>query len=204
MHPFGRHERSYRVAYVSALSAACLALAGCVTDETAARRTSPEPDAEAMLAPAASEPAAPAPEHTAKAVAPKRHAASSRPASRQHASRDGVRYSAVGVASWYGAQFHGRRTADGETFDMHSLTAAHRTLPLHCTVRVTNLANHRSLLVRVNDRGPFVGNRLIDLSAQSAKLLGFYDHGLAKVKVDYVGPERPPPAPHVTAAAAPL
>ena len=87
---------------------------------------------------------------------------------------------------------------------MHSLTAAHRTLPLQCTVRVTNLANHRSLLVRVNDRGPFVGNRLIDLSAQSAKVLGFYDRGVARVKVDYVGPAARPAPPRVTAAAAPL
>jgi rare lipoprotein A (peptidoglycan hydrolase) len=102
-------------------------------------------------------------------------------------ARAGAGYSAVGLASWYGAPFHGRRTADGETFDMNSVTAAHRTLPLPCRVRVTNLANRRSLVVRVNDRGPYVGRRVIDVSAKTAKLLGFYDRGLAKVKVEYLG-----------------
>jgi rare lipoprotein A len=202
MHPFGHRERSCCVAYILGLSVACLALGGCVTDEAAMRRTSPDAEAGAAVAATASEPTTtPVPEYTAKAAGPKRRAAASHPASPQPAAHDGVRYSAVGVASWYGPGFHGRRTADGETFDMHSLTAAHRTLPLHCLVRVTNLANNRSLLVRVNDRGPYVGDRLIDLSAQSAKLLGFYDHGLAKVKVDYVGPTRRA-APRVTTAAA--
>ncbi len=70
---------------------------------------------------------------------------------------------------------------------MNSLTAAHPTLPLPCNVRVTNLANRRSIVVRVNDRGPYVGRRVIDVSARTAKLLGFYGRGLAKVKVDYVG-----------------
>jgi rare lipoprotein A len=181
MHPFGR-PRSCRVAYVLAFGAACLTLAGCVTDDTATRSTGDNRDVAA----------APAAERVARPAAPKRHTVSSH----------GVGYSAVGLASWYGADFHGRRTADGERFDMHSLTAAHRTLPLHCTVRVTNLANHRSLLVRVNDRGPFAGNRLIDLSARSAQLLGFYDRGVAKVKVDYVGPAQPQAAPRVTASAA--
>ena len=81
-------------------------------------------------------------------------------------------YSAVGWASWYGREFHGRRTADGETFDMAGLTAAHKTMPLPCYARVTNLHNGRSMVVRVNDRGPFVADRLIDVSAarrQSAR-----------------------------------
>jgi rare lipoprotein A len=96
-------------------------------------------------------------------------------------------YSAIGLASWYGDDFHGRYTANGEIFDMNAISAAHPTLPLPSYVRVTNLANHRSIVVRVNDRGPYVGNRIIDLSVKTAKLLGFYGHGLAKVKVDYVG-----------------
>lgn len=96
-------------------------------------------------------------------------------------------YNATGLASWYGGDFHGRYTANGEIFDMNSLSAAHPTLPLPSYVRVTNLANHRSIVVRVNDRGPYVGNRVIDVSVKTAKLLGFYGHGLAKVKVEYVG-----------------
>ena len=96
-------------------------------------------------------------------------------------------YSAVGWASWYGREFHGRRTADGETFDMGGLTAAHKTMPLPCYARVTNLRNSRSMVVRINDRGPYVGERLIDVSARVANLLDFQRSGLTKVKVDYIG-----------------
>ena len=101
------------------------------------------------------------------------------------------RYSAVGWASWYGSEFHGRRTADGETFDMGGLTAAHKTMPIPCYARVTNLSNGRSVVVRVNDRGPYVGGRLVDVSARVASLLDFRRLGLTKVKVDYVGKEPP-------------
>ncbi len=97
-------------------------------------------------------------------------------------------YSAVGMASWYGAQFHGRPTADGETFNRLALTAAHLSLPLPSYVRVTNLENNRSITVRVNDRGPYSHNRLIDVSEQTAELLAFRHHGLTEVRVDYVGP----------------
>jgi rare lipoprotein A len=96
-------------------------------------------------------------------------------------------YSAVGLASWYGDDFHGRYTANGEIFDMNAISAASPTLPLPSYARVTNLNNHRSIVVRVNDRGPYVGNRLIDVSVQTAKLLGFYGQGVTKVKVEYVG-----------------
>src|SRR5271163_2337065 len=99
-------------------------------------------------------------------------------------------YSAVGLASWYGSEFHGRSTADGEIFDMGALSAAHRSLPLPCYARVTNLGNGRSIVVRVNDRGPFVGGRILDVSARVAKLLEF--KGLTKIRVDYVG--KAPPA----------
>src|SRR5450631_1042918 len=108
-------------------------------------------------------------------------------AGREYVPQEDVNYSAVGLASWYGDDFHGRFTANGEIYDMNSLSAAHPTLPLPSYVRVTNLANHRSLVVRVNDRGPYVGNRVIDVSVRTAKLLGFYGNGLTKVKVDYVG-----------------
>ena len=96
-------------------------------------------------------------------------------------------YSAVGLASWYGDDFHGRYTANGEIFDENAISAAHPTLPLPSYARVTNLANHKSIIVRVNDRGPYAKNRLIDLSVKTAQLLGFYGHGIAKVRVDYVG-----------------
>src|SRR5450756_576286 len=96
---------------------------------------------------------------------------------REYVPQEDVNYSAVGLASWYGDDFHGRYTANGEVFDMNSLSAAHPTLPLPSYVRVTNIANHRSIVVRVNDRGPYAGNRVIDLSVKAAKLLNFYSHG---------------------------
>ena len=95
-------------------------------------------------------------------------------AGREYVPQEDINYSAVGLASWYGDDFHGRYTANGEIFDMNSISAAHPTLPLPSYVRVTNLANHRSIIVRVNDRGPYVGNRVIDLSVQhrqAARLL---------------------------------
>jgi len=98
-------------------------------------------------------------------------------------------YVESGVASWYGPGFHGRRTANGETFDQNTVTAAHRTLPLPTMVRVTNLENGRSLKVRVNDRGPFANGRIIDLSRRGAQLLGFERRGTAKVRVEILEPE---------------
>lgn len=95
-------------------------------------------------------------------------------------------YIEEGVASWYGSEFHGRATANGERFDMHELSAAHRTLPLPSVVRVTNLDNGRSLKLRVNDRGPFARNRIIDVSKTAAKALGFYEQGTAPVRVELV------------------
>ncbi len=96
-------------------------------------------------------------------------------------------YSAVGLASWYGDDFHGRYTANGEIFDMNSISAASPTLPLPSYARVTNLTNYRSIVVRVNDRGPYVGDRVMDVSARAAKLLGFYGKGVTKVKIEYIG-----------------
>ena len=95
-------------------------------------------------------------------------------------------YRAVGVASWYGDPFHGRTTANGERFDKTRLSAAHPTLPLPSYVRVRNLDNGRELVIRVNDRGPFVGDRIIDLSEAAARALGFKDRGLARVEVEFV------------------
>ena len=96
-------------------------------------------------------------------------------------------YREEGTASWYGDDFHGRLTANGEVFDMTSLTAAHPTLPLPSYARVTNLGNGKSLIVRVNDRGPYHGNRLIDVSNKAAELLDFKGNGIAHVRVEYVG-----------------
>jgi len=96
-------------------------------------------------------------------------------------------YRAEGLASWYGDDFHGRQTANGEVFDMDSLSAAHPTLPMPCYARVTNISNGKSLVVRVNDRGPYHGNRLIDVSNKAAQLLDFKGNGVARVRVEYVG-----------------
>ncbi|MFZ2100209.1 MAG: septal ring lytic transglycosylase RlpA family protein [Oricola sp.] len=95
--------------------------------------------------------------------------------------------SEVGLASWYGAAFHGRLTANGEIYDMNHLTAAHKTMPLPSYARVTNIDNGRSLIVRVNDRGPFADDRVIDLSKRAADLLDYTHGGTAKVKVEYAG-----------------
>lgn len=96
-------------------------------------------------------------------------------------------YDETGIASWYGPTFYGKHTADGEVFTTDSLTAAHRTLPMPVNVRVTDLENGRSMVLRVNDRGPFAKGRLIDVSERAAKLLGFYDKGTARVRVTYLG-----------------
>ena len=95
-------------------------------------------------------------------------------------------YDKTGEASWYGKRYHGRTTANGERFDMNALTAAHRRLPFGTMVRVTNLKNRRSLVVRINDRGPYAGGRIIDLSKRAASILGFQHQGIARVRVEMV------------------
>lgn len=99
-------------------------------------------------------------------------------------------YNRNGIASWYGHDFHGRLTANGEVYDMHALSAAHPTLPLPSWVQVTNLETNRSIVVRVNDRGPFKPGRIIDLSKRAAHKLGFLRQGTAQVNVRYLGPAR--------------
>ena len=94
----------------------------------------------------------------------------------------------VGTASWYGEYFQGRETASGEPFDMQALTAAHPTLPLGTFVRVTNLRNGRAVVVRINDRGPVVEGRIIDVSYNTARVLGFHERGLQRVRLDLVRP----------------
>jgi len=95
----------------------------------------------------------------------------------------------IGRASWYGKQFHGRSTASGEPYDMFQFTAAHRQLPLGTWVRVTNLRNGRSITVRVNDRGPYVGNRIIDVSYGAAQMLELRARGTEKVRIDIANGE---------------
>ena len=107
---------------------------------------------------------------------------------RWYQPREQPGYDRVGTASWYGSDFHGRHTANGEVFDMHALTAAHPTLPLPSYAYVTNLSNNRTVLVRINDRGPYVGDRMIDLSRASADALGLRGRGTGRVRVRYAGP----------------
>jgi rare lipoprotein A len=97
-------------------------------------------------------------------------------------------YRKVGLASWYGTKFHGNKTSNGETYDMYTMTAAHRTLPIPAYAKVSNLANNRSVIVRINDRGPFHADRIIDLSYAAAKKLGFAEHGTARVEVTVIDP----------------
>lgn len=98
-------------------------------------------------------------------------------------------YDRTGIASWYGSKFHGRKTANGEIYDMNGVSAAHKTLPLPTMVRVTNLENGRSLKIRINDRGPYARGRIIDLSRRSAQLLGFQKQGTARVRVAVLSDE---------------
>ncbi|MBE7186175.1 MAG: septal ring lytic transglycosylase RlpA family protein, partial [Methylobacterium mesophilicum] len=96
-------------------------------------------------------------------------------------------YSKVGNASWYGASFHGRLTANGEVYDMFGLSAAHPTFPLPSYARVTNLDTGANVVVRVNDRGPYVADRMMDLSSEAAEVLGYKNNGVGRVKLDYIG-----------------
>ncbi len=109
-------------------------------------------------------------------------------AGRWYMPREEPTYDRTGIASWYGDDFHGRKTANGEIYDMRALSAAHPTLPLPSYVWVTSLNNNRTVLVRVNDRGPYAHDRVIDLSKASAHALGFEGQGLARVRVRYAGP----------------
>jgi len=96
-------------------------------------------------------------------------------------------YHEKGIASWYGKPFHGRKTANGETYNMYNLSAAHKSLPLNSVVKVKNLKNNKEIILRITDRGPFKGNRVIDLSYAAAKKLGMVEQGLAKVEIKAIG-----------------
>jgi rare lipoprotein A len=167
-----------RFAPVAARVALCLFLANCASNNHVDPRYGVEPSARLI------EPGQPVP----KGGGVYRVGSPYVVAGRVYVPEADPHYRAEGIASWYGADFHGRATANGEVFDADGITAAHPTLPLPSYVRVTNLRNSRSLIVRVNDRGPYAGNRIIDVSKRAANLLYFTMSGTAWVRVEYIGP----------------
>lgn len=188
---------------ISATTALAVALGGCVST----RHAQAPPIAPAATAPSAAVASAQPPETVPDAVP--RYEPRSIHGNPPFYDVFGKRYFVLsssadyverGVASWYGPGFHEVRTSTGEPYDMYGMSAAHKTLPLPCYVRVTNLQNGRSIVVRVNDRGPFVGNRVIDLSYTAAAKLDMLRNGTAMVEVRTVGPASapggvPPPPP---------
>jgi rare lipoprotein A len=123
---------------------------------------------------------------------------------RYHTLPSSKGYREVGLASWYGTKFHGKRTSSGEPYDLYGMTAAHKTLPLPTYVEVTNLRNDRSVVVKVNDRGPFHDDRLIDLSYTAAVKLDIVGHGTGQVEVEAIDPGTPATAAKAAAVAAPI
>nr|WP_315360731.1 septal ring lytic transglycosylase RlpA family protein [Neisseria bacilliformis] len=160
---------------------AALSLSACAAQQ------SPAPDTAPPDEPAPHASAAPAAQHAAAAPAAKKAARQSA-VKKADKTEQTAKFSQTGKASWYGPGFHGKKTANGERFDMNTLTAAHRTLPISSRVRVTNLANGKSVVVRINDRGPYHGNRVMDLSKAAAQELGFIRTGTAQVKIEPLAP----------------
>jgi rare lipoprotein A len=170
-----------RAARVGALALGCAALANCSASDKLSSRIDPKYGVAAS--PRVVEPGQPVPKGGGTYRVGKPYVV----AGRMYVPEENGRYRAEGLASWYGREFHGRLTANGEIFDMESISAAHPTLPMPSYVRVTNLANRKSLIVRINDRGPYHANREIDLSVRAAQLLDFHRNGTARVRVEYVG-----------------
>src|ERR1700730_7010865 len=168
------------IARRAAAVAACLALANCASSGKFASRVDPKYGVSSS--PRVVELGEPVPKGGGTYRVGKPYTV----AGRIYVPEEDTNYRQEGMASWYGDDFHGRLTANGEVFDMESLTAAHPTLPMPCYARVTNLGNGKSLIVRVNDRGPYHGNRLIDVSNKAAELLEFKGVGVARVLVEYV------------------
>lgn len=173
-------ETGRAVARVAAAAAVCLVVANCSSGNLASRV---DPKYGVSSSPRVVEFGQPVPRGGGTYRVGKPYVVGGR----TYVPEENPNYRAEGVASWYGDNFHGRLTANGEVFDMTSLTAAHPTLPLPSYARVTNLANGKSVIVRVNDRGPYHGNRLIDVSNTAARLLEFRDNGIGRVRVEYVG-----------------
>lgn len=166
---------------VAVATCTCVALAGCVSSGKLAKRVDPKYGVSSSPRVVSFGQAVPKGGGTYRVGKPYTIAG------RTYVPQENQNYRAEGMASWYGDDFHGRLTANGEIFDMTSLTAAHPTMPLPSYARVTNLRNGKSLIVRVNDRGPYHGNRIIDVSNRAAKLLEFQSRGVAPVRVEYVG-----------------
>src|SRR5262249_37111353 len=162
-----------RVARIAAVAAGCLAFAGC----------SGPPGKESRYSKRVVEDGEPVP----KGGGIYRVGQPYNINGRTYIPSENPHYRAEGIASWYGPDFHGRLTANGEVYDMYSISAAHTTMPLPSYARVTNLDNGRSIIVRVNDRGPYARGRVIDVSIGTAKVLHFYSRGLARVRVEYIG-----------------
>ena len=175
----GGSGRYGRIARLFGLSAGCLALANCANSNMT---SNVDPKYGVAASPRVVALGQPAPKGGGVYRVGKPYTIGGR----EYVPQENIHYSTVGMASWYGDEFHGRTTANGERFDAEAISAAHPTLPLPSYVRVTNLENNRSLIVRVNDRGPYHGDRLIDVSVRTAKLLGFYEQGLAQVRVEYL------------------
>lgn len=174
-------DQIIRMARGAAAAAACLALANCASSGKFASRVDPKYGVSSSPRVVEFGEAVPKGGGTYRVGKPYTVAG------RVYVPEEDINYREEGMASWYGNDFHGRLTANGEIFDMGSLTAAHPTLPMPCYARVTNVSNGKSLIVRVNDRGPYHGNRLIDVSNRAAELLEFKGNGVARVRVEYVG-----------------
>ncbi len=166
---------------VTVISAVALALAGCASSDKFARKVDPK------YGVASSPRVVDFGERVPKGGGVYRVGKPYVVGGRTYVPEENPKFRSEGLASWYGRDFHGRQTANGEVFDMDAISAAHPTLPMPSYVRVTNLSNKRSLIVRVNDRGPFHSNRVIDISHKAADLLGFKDNGVARVRVEYIG-----------------
>lgn len=176
-----RSDQITQIARGAAAAAACLVLANCASSGKFASRVDPKYGVSSSPRVVAFGEPVPKGGGTYRVGKPYTVAG------RVYVPEEDTSYREEGIASWYGDDFHGRQTANGEVFDMASLTAAHPTLPMPCYARVTNLSNGKSLIVRVNDRGPYHGNRLIDVSNRAAELLEFKGNGVARVRVEYVG-----------------
>ena len=167
---------------VSAVALGCLTLTNCTTSTKLSSKVDPKYGVSAS--PRVIEPGQPVPKGGGAYRVGKPYYV----AGKMYVPEENRRYRGEGTASWYGDDFHGRLTANGEIYDMGSISAAHPTMPMPSYARVTNIRNGRSLIVRVNDRGPYHDDRVIDLSGKAAELLEFRGKGLARVRVEYVGP----------------
>src|SRR6266540_4795341 len=176
----GACTRASRIGRAVIAGMTCFTLAHCASSDKFASRVDPRYGVAAS--PRVVNPGEPVPKGGGVYRVGKPYAV----AGRVYVPEEDTSYRAEGLASWYGDDFHGRLTANGEVFDVTGISAAHPTLPIPSYARVTNLRNGRSIIVRVNDRGPYHPNRVIDVSVRAAKLLGFYDNGVAHVRVEYV------------------